>query len=393
MKSVAVFDMRDFDEAEWFEKYSQELGLTLSPCPDAPDMENIARVTEGCECVDIITSQITREMMEEFAKSGIRYITTRTIGYDHIDLEAAKEFGIHVGNAPYGPNGVADYTVMLILMSIRKMKRILERTNIQDYTLQGIQGRELKDLTVGVIGTGRIGRTVIRNLSGFGCRILAYDLYENEEVKEHASYVPLKELWKEADVITLHTPLTEENHYLINKESLAMMKDGVVILNYARDLLVNDDDITDALANGKVRRYMTDFPNEKTGQMVNVIATPHLGASTSESEDNCAVMAVDELRDFLETGRIRNSVNYPSCALPPEKCACRICIMNVNKPNMIVRFSAILSDAGINIPNMTNKSRGNAAYTLIDCDTLPSEELIDKIRDIDGVKKVRVIYH
>ena len=112
MKSVAVFDMRDFDEAEWFEKYSQELGLTLSPCPDAPDMENIARVTEGCECVDIITSQITREMMEEFAKSGIRYITTRTIGYDHIDLEAAKEFGIHVGNAPYGPNGVADYTVM-----------------------------------------------------------------------------------------------------------------------------------------------------------------------------------------------------------------------------------------------------------------------------------------
>ena len=123
MKSVAVFDMRDFDEAEWFEKYSQELGLTLSPCPDAPDMENIARVTEGCECVDIITSQITREMMEEFAKSGIRYITTRTIGYDHIDLEAAKEFGIHVGNAPYGPNGVADYTVMLILMSIRKMKK------------------------------------------------------------------------------------------------------------------------------------------------------------------------------------------------------------------------------------------------------------------------------
>lgn len=122
MKSVAVFDMRDFDEAEWFEKYSQELGLTLSPCPDAPDMENIARVTEGCECVDIITSQITREMMEEFAKSGIRYITTRTIGYDHIDLEAAKEFGIHVGNAPYGPNGVADYTVMLILMSIRKEK-------------------------------------------------------------------------------------------------------------------------------------------------------------------------------------------------------------------------------------------------------------------------------
>ena len=224
MKSVAVFDMRDFDEAEWFEKYSQELGLTLSTCPDAPDMENIARVTEGCECVDIITSQITREMMEEFAKSGIRYITTRTIGYDHIDLEAAKEFGIHVGNAPYGPNGVADYTVMLILMSIRKMKRILERTNIQDY-----------------------------------------DLYENEEVKEHASYVPLKELWKEADVITLHTPLTEENHYLINKESLAEMKDGVVIINTARGALIESEALIAGIESGKVGAAALDVVEKEFG--------------------------------------------------------------------------------------------------------------------------------
>ena len=135
MKKVAVFNLREFDEAEWFEKYAGDLGLELSTCPDAPDMDNIASVTEGCECADIITSQITRELMAEFARNGIRYITTRTIGYDHVDLEAAREFGIHVGNAPYGPNGVADYTVMLILMSIRKMKRILERTNIQDNCL------------------------------------------------------------------------------------------------------------------------------------------------------------------------------------------------------------------------------------------------------------------
>lgn len=265
MKSIAVFDMRDFDEAEWFEKYSQELGLTLSACPDAPDMENIAGVTEGCECVDIITSQITREMMEEFARCGIRYITTRTIGYDHIDLEAAKEFGIRVGNAPYGPNGVADYTVMLILMSIRKMKRILERTNIQDYTLKGIRGRELKDLTVGVIGTGRIGRTVIRNLSGFGCRLLAYDLYENEEVKEHASYVPLEELWKEADIITLHTPLTEENHHLINKESLAIMKDGVVIINTARGALIESEALIAGIERGKVGAAALDVVEKEFG--------------------------------------------------------------------------------------------------------------------------------
>ena len=211
MKKVAVFNLREFDEAEWFEKYAGDLGLELSTCPDAPDMDNIASVTEGCECADIITSQITRELMAEFARNGIRYITTRTIGYDHVDLEAAREFGIHVGNAPYGPNGVADYTVMLILMSIRKMKRILERTNIQDYTLEGIQGRELKDLTVGVIGTGRIGRTVISNLSGFGCRILAYDLYENEEVKRYGQYVSLEELWKEAIRETVPPKFVEMN--------------------------------------------------------------------------------------------------------------------------------------------------------------------------------------
>ena len=224
MKKIAVFNLRQFDEAEWFERFSKELGLTISGCPDAPDMENIARVTEGCECADIITSQIPRELMEEFARCGIRYLTTRTIGYDHIDMQAAKDCGIRVGNAPYGPNGVADYAVMLILMSIRNMKRILERTNIQDYTLQGIRGRELADLTVGVIGTGRIGRTVIRHLSGFGCRILANDPYENEETKQYASYVTLPEVWKEADVITLHAPLTEDNFHLIGAETLAQMK-------------------------------------------------------------------------------------------------------------------------------------------------------------------------
>lgn len=173
-------------------------------------------------------------------------------GYDHIDMQAAKDCGIRVGNAPYGPNGVADYAVMLILMSIRNMKRILERTNIQDYTLQGIRGRELSDLTVGVIGTGRIGRTVIRHLSGFGCRILANDPYENEETKQYASYVTLPELWKEADVITLHAPLTEDNFHLIGAETLAQMKDGVVIVNTARGALIDSEALIEGIESGKV---------------------------------------------------------------------------------------------------------------------------------------------
>ena len=259
-------------------------------------------------------------------------------------------------------------------------------------------GTEIKGKTLGVIGLGAIGIEVANAADALGMHVYGYDpflavsgalrLSRHVKVVEQTSAI-----FENCDYITLHVPLLDSTRGMINKEAFSSMKDGVVILNYARDLLVNDDDMAEALESGKVKRYMTDFPNEKTGQMVNVIATPHLGASTAESEENCAVMAVDELQDFLETGRIRNSVNYPSCSLPPEKCACRICIMNVNKPNMIVRFSSILSDAGINIPNMTNKSRGDVAYTLIDCDTMPDEELINQIRNVDGVKKVRVIYY
>lgn len=180
---VTVYNCRAFDEKALFEQYGKELGIELVLCPDAPDPENAALARES-ECIDIITSKMPAELLKVFADYGVKYITTRTIGYDHIDVKAAKELGMTVANAPYGPCGVADYAVMLILMTIRKMKRILERTNIQDYSLCGIQGRELKDLTVGVIGTGRIGRTVLKNLSGFGCKLLAYDLYENAEVKE-----------------------------------------------------------------------------------------------------------------------------------------------------------------------------------------------------------------
>ncbi len=261
---VAVYNMRPFDEKEWFEVYSAQLGLTLVTCPDAPDLENV-KLAEGCPCVDIITSPIDRKLMSAFASCGVQYLVTRTIGYDHIDLEAAREFGIRVGNAPYGPNGVADYAVMLILMSIRKMKRIMQRTNMQDYTLAGIQGRELKDLTVGVIGTGRIGRTVITDLSGFGCRILAYDIHESPEVSGHAQYVPLSRIWKEADVITLHTPLTEENFHLINEETIARMKDGVVIVNTARGGLIDSKALITALEQKKVGAAGLDVVEKEFG--------------------------------------------------------------------------------------------------------------------------------
>ena len=261
---VTVYNCREFDEKELFLQYEKELSMELILCKDAPTLENV-HLTKGSECVNIITSKITRELMAAFHANGVKYLTTRTIGYDHIDMDAAKEFGIKVGNAPYGPNGVADYTVMLILMSIRKMKRIIERTNIQDYTLAGIQGRELQDLTVGVIGTGRIGRTVIHDLSGFGCKMIAYDLHVQEEVKQYAQYVPLEQLFAEADVITLHTPLTGASHHLINTQSIAKMKDGVVIINTARGALIDTEALISALESGKIGAAGLDVVENEFG--------------------------------------------------------------------------------------------------------------------------------
>ena len=261
---ITVYNCRPFDEKALFTEYAKELGIELVLCADAPDLNN-AVLSKGSLCVNVITSRIDADLIRAFRDNGVEYITTRTIGYDHIDLEAAKACKIKVGNAPYGPNGVADYTVMLILMSIRKMGAILLRTALQDYTLAGLNGRELKDLTIGVIGTGRIGATVVRNLSGFGCRILAYDLYEKEEVKQYAEYVPLTRIWRDADVITLHTPLTQDNYHLISADTIAQMKDGVVIVNTDRGALIDSEAFIAAIESGKIGAAGLDVVENEFG--------------------------------------------------------------------------------------------------------------------------------
>lgn len=330
-------------------------------------------------------------------------------GVNNIPLDRCTEQGIVVFNTPgANANGVKELVLAGMLLAARDIDggiRWVEE-NREDETIskdmekskKKFAGTELKGKTLGVIGLGAIGIEVANAADALGMHVIGYDPYLSVSGALRLSrQVKIVEtpgaIYANCNYITLHVPLLDDTRGMINKDAIAMMQEGTVILNYARDLLVNDDDMAEGLTSGRIRRYMTDFPNQKTCHMPNVIATPHLGASTAESEDNCAAMAVDELRDFIETGRIRNSVNYPSCTLPPEKCACRICIMNVNRPNMIVSFSSLLSQEGINIPNMTNKSRGEAAYTVIDCDSLPDEAIIEKIRDIDGVKKVRVIYY
>lgn len=330
-------------------------------------------------------------------------------GVNNIPLDKCTDEGIVVFNTPgANANGVKELVLAGMLLAARDISGGIDwvKENKADENIsktmekskKNFAGTEIKGKALGVVGLGAIGIEVANAADALGMQVYGYDPFLSVSgalrLSRQVKIVETTDaIFENCDYITLHVPLLDSTREMINRESIAKMKDGAVVLNYARDLLVNDDDMTEALASGKIRRYMTDFPNAKTGQMVNVIATPHLGASTAESEDNCAVMAVQELRDFLETGRIRNSVNYPSCSLVPEDCACRICIMNVNRPNMIVRFSSVLSDAGINIPNMANKSRGDAAYTLIDCDTVPEDALIEKIRRIDGVKKVRVIYY
>jgi D-lactate dehydrogenase len=261
---ITVYNCRAFDELDRFKKMEQETGVEIVCCAEPPSLENV-QLAKGAEAIDIITSKMTRELIEAFAKIGVKYMATRTIGYDHIDREACEEFGIHVSNSPYGPNGVADYTVMLILMTIRKAKRILQRGELQDYTLMGNGGREMKDLTIGVIGTGNIGKTVVQNLSGFGCKILAYDLYEKEEVKQSAAYVDLDTLFAQSDVITFHTPLTEDNYHMINKDTIAKMKDGVVLINTARGGLIDTNALLDGLESGKIGGAGLDVVEDEFG--------------------------------------------------------------------------------------------------------------------------------
>lgn len=248
---IFAYSYRKDDEEEFFHAFAKKYEVELGMSERAPTLET-AMMAKGYDCISIVTSKIDTPLLEKFHEVGVRFISTRTVGFDHIDLEKAKELGIKVGNATYSPNSVADYAIMLILMSLRKMKLILNRTEYQNFALKGVRGKELPNLTVAVIGTGRIGRCVIEHLSGFGCKIIAHDLYESEAVKKYAKYMSMDQIFEKADVITLHTPATEENHYLINEESLKKMKDGVVIINTARGSLIDTDALIKGIETGKI---------------------------------------------------------------------------------------------------------------------------------------------
>lgn len=261
---IFVYDYRPFDEAAYFKQFSKELGIELGYSTDDPSPEN-AGLAAGYDGLSILTTMMDEALLRRFYDLGIRMISTRTIGYDHIDLDAARKIGMAVSNVSYSPECVADYTVMLMLMSLRKMRRIMERGMINDFSLNGLLGRELPGQTVGIIGTGRIGCCVARDLSGFGCKILAFDQYEKEEIKRYATYVPLEELLSSADVITLHMPLTNETHHIIDRRALSMMKDQVVLINTARGGLVDTAALIEGIETHKIGAAALDVIEDEFG--------------------------------------------------------------------------------------------------------------------------------
>lgn len=328
-------------------------------------------------------------------------------GVNNIPLDKCAEKGIVVFNTPgANANGVKELFVSSILLAARDIvggiewtKENADNANISkdmEKAKKQFAGTEIMGKKIGVIGLGAIGVLVANVANRMKMDVYGVDpflsvnsaLSLSRDVTIVKSY---EEIYKTCDYITIHVPLLEDTKGMLNKAAFDQMKDGVVILNMARDTLVNDDDMRAALESGKVAKYVTDFPNPAVMKMPNVIATPHLGASTAESEDNCAVMAVDEIRNFMENGNIINSVNFPNCDAGVPDTKGRITVAHKNVPKMINALTNVFSDEDINIAHMTNKSRGDYAYCIFDIDSESTQSLADKLSAIDGVLKVRII--
>lgn len=328
-------------------------------------------------------------------------------GVNNIPLDKCAEKGIVVFNTPgANANGVKELVVAGLLLASRDLvggmnwvSENREDANIaktMEKAKSKFAGKEIQGKKLGVIGLGAIGVLVANAANRLGMEVYGCDPFISVEhawnLSRDIKYVKSREeIFRECDYITVHVPLLDETKQMINKDTMAIMKDGVVILNFARDLLVNDDDMAEALASGKVGKYVTDFPNTKTANLEGVIAFPHLGASTAESEDNCAVMAVKEIVDFMDNGNIKNSVNYPACDAGICASEGRIAINHRNIPNMLSQFTTVFAAENINIDNMVNKSRGDYAYTVLDIAVSSTQTLVEKLTAIEGVLKVRVV--
>ena len=367
--------------------------------------ENYVKTEDAGEA-DVILVRSAKMHDMEFGPN-LKAIARAGAGVNNIPLDRCAEEGIVVFNTPgANANGVKELVIAGMLLAARDIigginwvqehEEDGDIAKITEKKKKAFAGTELQGKKLGVIGLGAIGVLVANAVTNLGMEVYGYDPYLSVESAwklsrsiHHANTVD--ELYKECDYLTIHVPATEDTKGMIDKNAISLMKDHVVILNFARDTLVNSEDIVDALVSGTVKCYVTDFPTPEIAGVKGAIVIPHLGASTEESEDNCAEMAVDEIRDFLENGNIKHSVNYPDCTMGVKGEEDRITVFHHNIPNMLGQFTSLLAQEDMNISLMTNKSRKEYAYTVMDVDKKVDDSVAEKLKAIDGVLKVRVI--
>ncbi len=380
-------------------------------------LNNISRVgtskfRKGYTLVDTIDNAAgvlvrSADMKEMEFPVTLRAIGRAGAGVNNIPLDKCAEQGIVVFNTPgANANAVKELVIAGLMLASRDVIGGADwiRANATDPDIKknaekakkNFAGTEIKGKKLGVIGLGAIGVLVANAAVSLGMDVYGYDPYLsvnsawNLSQKVHHAAV-VDEIYDNCDYITIHVPAVDSTKGMINADSISRMKDGVHILNFARDILVNDDDMEKALNSGKVKTYVTDFPNAKTVNMHGAVVLPHLGASTEEAEDNCAVMAVEEVQDYLDNGNIHHSVNFPDTDMGICQSGGRIAILHKNVPNMLGQITKALGDAGINIDGLQNKSKGNYAYTLMDIDRHLTDDGLDNLGKIEGILRVRKV--
>ena len=380
-------------------------------------MNNIAKVgtdklgpnytlTDNLEEADAIMVRSAKLHETEFPKSLLA-IARAGAGVNNIPLERCAKEGIVVFNTPgANANAVKEMVILGMLLACRDIYGGITwvKDNWDDPDIskkaekvkKEFAGIEISGKTLGVIGLGAIGAMVANSARSLGMKVMGYDPYLSINsawsLDRHIVHVTnIDDIYTQCDFITIHIPATDDTKGMISREAIAKMKDGVVFLNFARDSLVDEQAMAEALNSGHVAHYITDFANHASANMKNAIVTPHLGASTNEAEDNCAIMAAKELKDYIECGNIENSVNFPRVNLGELSYDARLAIMHKNVPNMIGKITGIISDMNLNIENFSDKSRGEFAYALIDITGDVSDEIVEKLMAIEFVGRVRLI--
>ena len=367
--------------------------------------KNYIKTDEITEAEGILVRSASMHEME--LPDGLLAVARAGAGVNNIPLEKCAEKGIVVFNTPgANANGVKELVIAGMLLASRDVvsginwvKENQEDENIAkdaEKAKKKFAGTEVMGKRLGIIGLGAIGVKVANVARHLGMEVLGYDPYVSVDAawklsRDFRHVLDVNEIYEQCDYITIHVPLMDSTKNMISAEAISRMKDGVILLNFARDLLVDEEAVLDGITAGKIRRYVSDFPNPVTAGKPGCIVIPHLGASTEESEENCAVMAVRQLQEYLENGNILHSVNFPDCDMGVCTAESRVVIFHKNIANMIAKFSSVLGWNNLNIANMMNKSKGDVAYTMVDLESSVSGSIVNQLKTIDGVFRVRVV--